>query len=57
MIESTWQEEPESRPTFTDIVQFFHDQNIKDTLVDEVENITVGTEKNNGYLDLSNSQT
>ena len=53
MIENTWQEESENRPTFTDIVQFFHDQNIKDTPVDETENITLGTEKDSGYLDLS----
>ena len=52
MMESTWQEESENRPTFTDIIQFFHDQNIKDTPVDEAENII---EKDSGYLDLSHT--
>ena len=56
MMESTWQDEPEKRPTFVDIVHFFHNQNIKDgrTQVDHARNIIVGTKKDSGYLKLSN---
>ena len=47
MIKSTWQEEPEKRPSFSDIVRFLQDQNITDTPVDEA-----GTKNDSAYLDL-----
>ena len=52
MIKSTWKEEPEKRPTFTDIVQFFHDQNIQDSPIDETNSPTVDAENGSGYLDV-----
>ena len=48
-----WEEEPEKRPSFSDIVLFLHNQNIKDAPVDEAEITSVDT---NGYLNLSKSQ-
>ena len=56
MIKSTWQEEPEKRPSFSDIVHFLYDQKITDTPVDEAEITSVGTNNDSAYLDLSNSQ-
>ena len=53
MIKSTWQEEPEKRPSFSDIVHFLQDQNITDTPVDEAEITSVGTKNDGAYLDLS----
>ena len=55
MIKSTWQEEPEKRPSFSDIVRFLQDQNITDTPVDEAEITSVGTKNDSAYLNLSNS--
>ena len=55
MIKGTWQEEPEKRPSFTDIVQFFHEQNVEYTPVDEAENITIDSKSDNGYLNISNA--
>ena len=52
MIKSTWNEEPEKRPIFSDIVQFFHDQNIEDSLIDEANSLSVDAENDNGYLDV-----
>ena len=50
MIRNTWYEEPEKRPSFTDIIQVLHEQNVEDTSVDETER-TINTD----YLNLSNS--
>ena len=47
LIENMWQEEPEKRPSFTDIVHFLHDQNVEDTLGAE-------SPATSGYLNLSN---
>ena len=52
MIKSTWQDEPEKRPSFSDIVRFLQDQNITDTPVDEAEITSVGTKNDSAYLDL-----
>ena len=54
MMESTWHEESEKRPSFTDIVNFLHEQNAEDTPVDETENtVVIETKNDNSYLDLS----
>ena len=56
MMENTWHEEPEKRPSFTDIVQFLQGQNIEDTPVDETEStvhVIIETKNDNSYLDLS----
>ena len=52
MIKSTWKEEPEKRPLFSDIVQFFHAQNIEDSFVDEGNSLAVHAENDSGYLDI-----
>jgi len=52
-MKSTWQEEPEKRPSFTDIVEFFHEQNIQESLVDEAANAVGDNRSDSGYLDLS----
>ena len=43
MIKSTWQEEPEKRPSFSDIVRFLQDQNITDTCSDFIVNHMIVT--------------
>ena len=53
MMKNTWEEEPEKRSSFSDIVHFLCDQNIKDTPVDEAGNTTDDTNNDNSYLDLS----
>ena len=57
MIKSTWKEEPEKRPSFSDIVQFFRAQNIdsEDTLIDKTDSIIV--DNDSGYLDIFQSET
>ena len=40
MMKNTWNEEPEKRPLFTDIVKFLHEQIIKDALMDDVDRAT-----------------
>ena len=57
MTRSTWQEEPEKRPSFTDIVQFFHDQNVEDSSIDETNSPTIDAENDSGYLDVFQKQT
>ena len=55
MIKSTWKEEPEKRPSFSDIVQFFHAQNIDSevTPIDEKDGTIV--DNDSGYLDIFQS--
>ena len=53
MINSTWHEEPEKRPSFTDMVNFLHEQNAEDASVDEAETAAVETKNDSSYLDLS----
>jgi len=55
LIKSTWHEEPEKRPSFTDIVEFFHEQNIQESPVDEATNDVGGNGSDSGYLELSSS--
>ena len=50
MMKDTWNEEPEKRPLFTDIVNFLHEQNIVDTPMDDADHATVDGEKDSGYL-------
>ena len=50
MMKNTWQEESGKRSSFSDIVHFLHEQNIKDTPVDEVGSTT---DDDSSYLDLS----
>ena len=52
MIKSTWQEEPEKRPSFADTVQFFHHLSIE--VSDEP---VIDAENDGGYLDVSQEQT
>ena len=49
MINSTWHEEPEKRPSFTDMVNFLHE----DASVDKAETTFVETKNDSSYLDLS----
>ena len=51
-MQNTWKEEPEKRPSFTKIVQFLHEQNIKDDPVDEVDSTMVDAKNDSGYLDV-----
>ena len=55
MIKSTWKEEPEKRPSFSDIVHFFHAQNIDSevTPIDEKDGTIV--DNDSGYLDIFQS--
>ena len=52
MIKTTWNEEPEKRPLFSDISQFLYNQNInlEDTPVDETDGTSV--DNDSGYLDI-----
>lgn len=52
MIKSTWEQEPEKRPSFTDIVQFFHAQKIEGASIDETDGATVDNKNNSGYIDI-----
>ena len=56
MLKRTWLEQPQERPSFADIVQFFHQQNIKDSLTHADERDTfVGDAESacdSGYLEL-----
>ena len=49
MMKSTWHEEPEKRPSFTDVLKFLNEQNIQDTLNEEVD---ADTTNDSGYLDI-----
>ena len=49
MMKDTWNEEPEKRPSFTDIVKFLHEQNIEDTLIVGTD---INDENDSGYLDV-----
>ena len=57
MIKSTWQEEPEKRPSFADIVQFFHHLDIKVSQEDEGSSAAIDAENDSGYLDVFQEQT
>ena len=48
MIKSTWQEKPQERQSFADIVQFFH---MTDDPLDE-RDIFVESARDGGYLEL-----
>ena len=52
MIKCTWEEEPENRPSFADIVQFFHEQNVsvEETFIDETDS-AIG-DNDSGYLEI-----
>ena len=50
MMKDTWNEEPEKRPLFTDIVNFLCEQSIVDTPMDNTDHFTVVGEKDSGYL-------
>jgi len=51
MIKSTWQEDPKERPSFSDIVKFFLEQDIiEDTLMHETDDTM--DDNNSGYLDI-----
>ena len=50
-MKHTWNEEPEKRPSFTDIIKFLHEQNIEDTLLDNPDSVTV-EDGDSGYLDI-----
>ena len=50
MMKDTWQEEPEKRPSFIDIVQFLQEQNIEDTTMDDTNHATADGERDSGYL-------
>ena len=54
MIKCTWEEEPEKRPLFADIVQFFHEQNFstEDTFMDEIVHSAMANDSDSGYLDI-----
>ena len=49
-MRDTWNEEPEKRPSFTDIVKLLHEQNVEDTLIDDGTDIN--DESDSGYLDV-----
>ena len=49
-MENTWNEEPEKRPLFTDIVKFIHEQIIEDTPMDDIDGAALDGEKESGYL-------
>ena len=51
MIDSTWKEDPEKRPSFTDIMCFLYQQNVEDTPINESNSI-VDTENDSGYLEI-----
>ena len=50
-MKDTWNEEPEKRPLFTDIVKLLHKQNIEDTLLESPDSVTV-EDSDSGYLDI-----
>ena len=52
MMESTWQEDSVQRPSFTDIVCFLHQQDVKDTPTDEMNSVVVDSENDSGYLEI-----
>ena len=56
-MKTTWKEEPEKRPSFSNIVQLLHEQNIdsEDTPIDETNAIIV--DNDNGYLDIFQAET
>ena len=52
MMKSTWEQEPEKRPSFTDIVQFFDAQKIEGaSIYDEIDSAT-DDDNNSGYIDI-----
>ena len=51
MIDSTWKEDPDKRPSFTDIVCFLYQQDIEDTPTVETNSV-VNAENDSGYLDI-----
>ena len=57
MMKDTWNEEPEKRPLFTDIVNFLHEQNIEDTPMDDTDYATVDGGKDSSYLAVFQSVT
>ena len=54
MIKCTWEEEPEKRPSFADIVQFFQEQNFstEDNFIDEIDDSAITSDNDSGYLDI-----
>ena len=52
MMKTTWKEEPAKRPSFNDIVQFFHAQKIEDPSVDEIHGAIVDNKNDSGYVDI-----
>ena len=50
MMKNTWNEEPEKRPLFTDIVKFIHEKVIEDTTMDDIDRATDDGEKDSSYL-------
>ena len=46
-MKSTWEHEPEKRPSFTDIVQFFDKQNIE-----VLDTAVVDNTNDSGYIDI-----
>ena len=57
MMKDTWNEEPEKRPLFTDIVNFLHEHNIEDTPMDDTDYATVDGGKDGSYLAVFQSVT
>ena len=51
-MKTTWHEEPEKRPSFADIVQFLHGQNIEDTPINETDSAISDSENDSSYLDI-----
>ena len=50
MMKNTWNEEPEKRPLFNDIVQFLHEQITEDTATDDIDCANADDEKESSYL-------
>ena len=48
-MKDMWNEEPEKRPSFTDIAKLLHEQNVEDTLIDGTD---IDDESDSGYLDV-----
>ena len=56
-MKSTWHEEPEKRPSFSDVVKFLHEHNIEDTPIKGADGTVADAESDGGYLDIFQAQT
>ena len=49
-MKNTWNEEPEKRSLFSDIVKFLHEQIIEDTPMDDIDGAALDGENDSSYL-------